>query len=93
MYRAGAGRVAAGLPTQSTWERVRLIGIDTPERAQPWGRQATAALERRLRQGTEVTLQPITQDEYDRLVAVVYLDDENLNAWMVQQGHAWAYRR
>ena len=72
---------------------VRLHSIDTPERAQPWGRQATAALARRLRKGTEVTLQPITQDEYDRLVAVVYLDEENLNAWMVQQGHAWAYRR
>ena len=40
-----------------------------------------------------MTLQPITQDEYDRLVAVVYLDGENVNAWMVQQGHAWAYRR
>ena len=72
---------------------VRLHLIDTPERSQPWGRQATKALARRLRHGAQVTLQPITQDEYDRLVAVVYLDDENLNAWMVQQGHAWAYRR
>jgi len=72
---------------------IRLHSIDTPERSQPWGEQATAALARRLRKGTQVTLQPITQDEYDRLVAVVYLDDENLNAWMVQQGHAWAYRR
>ena len=72
---------------------VRLHSIDTPERAQPWGRQATAALERRLKKGTQVTLQPITQDKYDRLVAVVYLDDENVNAWMVQQGHAWAYRQ
>ncbi|MBP7609493.1 MAG: thermonuclease family protein [Steroidobacteraceae bacterium] len=72
---------------------VRLHSIDTPERAQPWGRQAAAALERRLRQGTEVTLQPITQDEYDRLVAVVYVNDKSVNAWMVQQGHAWAYRQ
>jgi endonuclease YncB( thermonuclease family) len=72
---------------------VRLHAIDAPERAQPWGRQASAALERRLRKGTQVTLQPITQDTYDRLVAVVYLRDESLNAWMVQQGHAWAYRQ
>jgi hypothetical protein len=56
-------------------------------------REATAALARRLRNGTQVTLQPITQDNYDRLVAVVYLNDENINAWMVQQGHAWAYRQ
>jgi hypothetical protein len=68
---------------------VRLHSIDTPEHAQPWGRQAAAALERRLRKGTQVTLQPITQDNYDRLVAVVYLHDENVNAWMVRQGHAW----
>jgi endonuclease YncB( thermonuclease family) len=72
---------------------VRLHSIDTPKRSQPWGRQATAALERRLRNGTQVTLQPITQDKYDRLVAVVYLKNENVNAWMVQQGHAWAYRQ
>jgi len=51
---------------------VRLHSIDTPERSQPWARQATAALERRLKKGTQVTLQPITQDKYDRLVAVVY---------------------
>ena len=34
----------------------------------------------------------VTQHRYERLVAVVYLEDENVNAWMVQQGHAWAYR-
>jgi len=72
---------------------VRLHAIDTPERAQPWGRQATAALKRRLRKGTEVSVVPIEQDQYDRLVAVVYHGNENVNAWMVQQGHAWAYRQ
>ena len=72
---------------------IRMHSIDTPERTQPWGPQATAALARRLKKGTEVSLQPITQDKYERLVAVVYLNDENLNAWMVQQGHAWAYRQ
>jgi endonuclease YncB( thermonuclease family) len=72
---------------------VRLHAIDTPERAQPWGRQATAALKRRLRKGTEVSVVPIEQDQYDRLVAVVYHGSENVNAWMVQQGHAWAYRQ
>jgi endonuclease YncB( thermonuclease family) len=72
---------------------VRLHSIDTPERAQPWGRQATAALKRRLRKGTEVSLAPVEQDQHDRLVAVVYQGNENVNAWMVQQGHAWAYRQ
>jgi endonuclease YncB( thermonuclease family) len=71
--------------------RVRLNSIDTPERDQPWGSDAQAALAGRVN-GRRVELEPVTQDHYDRLVAVVFLDSENINAWMVQQGDAWAYR-
>ena len=71
--------------------RVRLNSIDTPEKDQPWGPEAQAALARRV-DGKRVELDPVTQDRYDRLVAVVFLDGENVNAWMVQQGDAWAYR-
>lgn len=70
---------------------VRFGNIDAPERNQPWGEQATSALARRLT-GQRVELKVETQDRYERLVAVVYLGGENMNAWMVQQGHAWAYR-
>jgi hypothetical protein len=71
--------------------RVRLDSIDTPEKDQPWGPQAHAALAGRVH-GKRVEIEPVTQDRYDRLVAVVFLDGENINAWMVQQGDAWAYR-
>lgn len=71
--------------------RVRLNSIDTPEKDQPWGSQAQAALAGRV-DGRQVDLEPVTQDHYDRLVAVVFLRGENINAWMVQQGAAWAYR-
>lgn len=71
--------------------RVRLDSIDTPEKDQPWGPEAQAALAGRVN-GRRVDLEPVTQDRYDRLVAVVLLDGENINAWMVQQGDAWAYR-
>jgi len=70
---------------------VRLHGIDAPERDQPWGEEAAAALRQRI-EGREVALEPVTQDDYHRLVAVVNLGEENINAWLVQQGHAWAYR-
>jgi hypothetical protein len=40
-----------------------------------------------------VALEVVQQDHYERLVAVVYLGDENVSAWLVQQGHAWAYRQ
>ena len=70
---------------------VRLHSIDTPEHDQPWGPEATAALAGRLR-GRQVSLDVVTQDSYERLVAVVFVDEDNINAWMVQQGNAWAYR-
>ena len=71
---------------------VRFDAIDAPEKSQPWGREAYAELARRLNRQV-VALEVKTQDQYDRLVAVVYLGDENINGWLVRQGHAWAYRQ
>ncbi len=71
--------------------RVRLNGIDTPERGQPWGREATNALSA-LVMGKQVDLEPFTQDRYDRLVANVFVGSVNVNDALVRQGHAWAYR-
>ena len=71
--------------------RVRFGSVDAPEKNQPWGREARDALTRKLGD-REVELDVVSQDQYDRLVAVVGLDDENVNAWLVQQGYAWAYR-
>lgn len=71
---------------------VRFYSIDAPEKSQPWGREAYAALYQRLNRQV-VALDVATQDRYERLVATVHLGDENINGWMVQQGHAWAYRQ
>jgi endonuclease YncB( thermonuclease family) len=71
---------------------VRLGSIDAPELDQPGGAEATAALAQRL-DGRRVELEVESQDRYERLVAFVYLGGEKLNAWLVQQGHAWAYRQ
>src|SRR3954451_16257396 len=55
-------------------ERVRVIGIDTPERGECWAPQATAAT-RSLAQGKAVTLvgdaTQDTRDRYGRLLAYV----------------------
>ena len=71
---------------------VRLGSVDAPEKKQPWGNEARAALTRKLGD-REVELDVVSQDQYDRLVAVVGLDGENINAWLVRQGHTWAYRQ
>lgn len=71
---------------------VRLGSVDAPEYDQAAGSDAKAALARRLN-GRQVELAVETQDQYERLVAIVYLGGENINSWLVQQGHAWAYRQ
>ena len=77
--------------------RVRMSAIDTPEYDQPYGAQSSAALKALLPMGTPVELEVVTQDQFKRMVAVVWLvqgnQRTNVNETMLRQGHAWAYRR
>lgn len=77
--------------------RVRMSAIDTPEYDQPYGSQSSAALKAMLPPGSAVELEVVTQDQFRRMVAVVYKVDGdqriNVNEAMLAQGHAWAYRR
>jgi micrococcal nuclease len=77
--------------------RVRMSAIDTPEYDQPYGAQSSAALKALLPIGSAVELEVVTQDQFKRLVAVVWLVDgnqrTNVNETMLRLGHAWAYRR
>ena len=70
---------------------VRLANIDAPELGQSGGGAATRALDGRIL-GKEVSLDVVTRDRNERLFAVVFDGEENVNAWLVKQGHAWAYR-
>lgn len=70
---------------------VRLAHIDAPESRQAGGGAATRALHERLL-AQEVSLQVVERQGEERVVAVVRLGDENVNAWMVKQGYAWAFR-
>jgi micrococcal nuclease len=77
--------------------RVRLSAIDTPEHDQPHGRESSMALKSLLPVGSAVELEVVTQDQFRRIVAVVWLVDAgarmNVNEKMLRDGHAWAYRR
>ncbi len=77
--------------------RVRLSAVDTPEYDQPYADKASAALKGLLPAGTPVELEVVTQDQFRRLVAVVWVVTDgrrvNVNEWLLAQGHAWAYRR
>ena len=71
--------------------KIRLQGIDAPERCQAWGVQAKAALEGRVLH-RRVRLKSSATDDYHRSIATLDLDGEDIGAWMVGQGHAWSAR-
>ena len=82
--------------------RIRLFGIDAPERSQlcvrttgeRWrcGQQASFALADRIGRAP-VSCQPRDLDRYGRVVAVCFKGNENLNRWMVANGWAVAYKQ
>ena len=71
---------------------VRLHGIDTPERDQPYGKQATRNLDK-LICGKVFVVEKDT-DRYGRLVGSLYTPEGvNVNLEMVCNGSAWWYSR
>lgn len=98
---AGTASVIDGDTLDIHGTRVRLHGIDAPEgrqtcgaRGRTWrcGQQAALALSDRIGRAP-VTCRQRDVDRYGRMVATCYQGDLNLNAWMVRQGWAVAYRQ
>ena len=99
---AGYATVTDGDTLTVDGQRVRLFGINAPESRQVcagaagrrWrcGQSATAALAKRVG-GRLVVCTERDRDRYGRVVAVCRAGGEDLNAWMVSQGLALAYRR
>ncbi len=74
-------------------ERIRLHGIDCPEKRQAFGKRAKQFTSR-LTCGKAVTVKDLGQDRYGRTIADVLLPDGRvLNRELVQAGFAWWYRR
>jgi endonuclease YncB( thermonuclease family) len=81
--------------------RIRLFGIDAPESGQTClangnptrcGQRAAFMLADKISDHT-VACEPKDRDSNGRIVAVCQVAGEDLNAWMVAQGWALAYRR
>jgi endonuclease YncB( thermonuclease family) len=72
--------------------RVRLHAVDAPEHDQPYGKAARRALSL-LVYLRKVEVEPIEQDQYDRLVARLWLGEMDVNAELLKSGAAWVYRR
>ena len=98
---SGRARVVDGDTLDVGAVRARFHGVDAPESRQScvaggrrWacGERATRALAGRIG-GRTVACEERDRDRYGRTVAVFRDGGEDVNAWMVSQGWALAYRR
>ena len=73
---------------------VRLRDIDAPEKSQPYGNTARAALVK-LIADRKVFVDVIETDRYGRKIVRVYREPDRLDVVkaMVRDGHVWVYRR
>ena len=98
----GKPRIIDGDTVEILGESIRLHGIDAPETNQScmdgkgnqWrcGRQSTLALTS-LIDGRPIFCKGRMRDRYKRLIAVCFVGSKDLNAEMVRQGWALAYRQ
>ena len=96
----GKPRIIDGDTIHINSNKIRLHGIDAPETKQTceidnedWdcGKQSTKELKNLINnQKVECITNDI--DRYNRYVAICYINEININQWMVKNGWAIAYR-
>jgi micrococcal nuclease len=70
--------------------RIRLYGIDTPEKGQAFSKKARQ-FTAKLVHGKVVEVEPVDVDRYGRTVGIVKSEDVILNEELVREGFAWVY--
>ena len=82
--------------------KIRLHGIDAPEKKQNCtknakeyncGIVATEALINKISKNMVKCQIQKNKDRYNRFIGVCFVEQEDLNKWMVRNGYAIAYRR
>jgi endonuclease YncB( thermonuclease family) len=97
----GPARVVDGDTIVISNEKIRIYGVDAPESKQqctdragrPYacGLTSASALTAKL-EGKAVECSVKNKDQYGRNVAACRVGSEDIGAWLVQNGHAVAYK-
>ena len=82
--------------------KIRLHGIDAPEKKQKCtknkkkyncGVVAAKQLTKKINKKLVKCLTQKNKDRYNRFIGICFVEQEDLNKWMVRNGHAVAYKR
>lgn len=72
-------------------QTIRLLSLDAPDIKYCMGKQSKDSLSKKIL-GKTVILKELKTDKYGRVMAMVYIDNENINEYMIKNGlaiHIW----
>ena len=80
------------LDSENTQHKVRLAGIDAPEKGQPFGQKSKEALSS-CAYGLKALIEGRKLDRFGRLVGKVLVNGQDCNLNQVKHGMAWHYKQ
>lgn len=80
------------LDANKVQHKIRLAGIDAPERTQAFGQRSRESLAE-LVANQAVIVETNKQDRYGRYVGKVLIDGQDVNVEQIRRGLAWFYRQ
>ena len=80
------------LDETSTQHKIRLSGIDSPEKGQPFGQHCKQSLSD-LAYSRTVAVESNKLDRYGRVIGKVLVDGQDVNLEQIRRGCAWHYKQ
>lgn len=80
------------LDAAKTQHRIRLAGLDAPEKSQPFGQRSKQNLSD-LVFGRQVEVQYTKNDKYGRIVGKILVNGKDANIEQIRGGFAWHYKQ
>lgn len=79
------------LDQSSVKHKIRLMGIDAPERRQPFGLKSKQNLSAMVA-GQFIEVEYNKYDRYGRIIGKLLKDGQDINLMQIKQGYAWHYK-
>ena len=73
-------------------EKIRLYGVDCPEKHQDFGQKAKQFTSNMV-YGKTVDVEPVSTDRYGRTVGLVSVNGKSINEELLKAGLAWVFTR
>ena len=92
VVRVTDGDTIVILDSANTQHKIRLTGIDAPERKQAFGTKSKEHLSDSVA-GKFVVVEYAKRDLYQRILGKVLLSDQDMNLEQIKAGLAWHYKK